>query len=70
MGETSEFFSGVPSFSRCFGNGFFVLECETTTKSRRIERADESVVSAGTYLYSNSQLIPINLDYALSLIGP
>ena len=32
LGETSEFFTGVPAFSRCFGNGFFVLECETLTR--------------------------------------
>ena len=34
LGESSEFFSGPPSFSKCFDNGFFVLECDTFTRSQ------------------------------------
>ena len=41
LGETSEFFTGVPAFSRCFGNGFFVLECETLTR-RTPQQVDTS----------------------------
>ena len=34
LGDSSEFFSGQPVISKCFDNGFFVLECDVFTKRR------------------------------------
>ena len=34
LGDSSEFFSGQPVVSKCFDNGFFVLECDIFTKRR------------------------------------
>ena len=35
LGDSSEFFSGPPQLSKCFDNGFFVLECDSFNKRRR-----------------------------------
>ena len=37
LGDSSEFFSGPPIISKCFDNGFFVLECDTFNKPRHIK---------------------------------
>ena len=40
LGEASEFFLGAPKLSRCFGNGFFVLECDTRAQRQRLDSED------------------------------
>jgi hypothetical protein len=41
LGDSSEFFSGPPQLSKCFDNGFFVLECGTFAKRRRSKSSIE-----------------------------